>query len=238
MGLVFFAGMSCEYPRFPILLALGLCASVASAQVIATGALKRTMWEGQRNGLIAMDSLSAPGTYGMGPLEHMRGEITLVDGRSHVAHVMGDSLIVRIDPTAKAPFFVHARVSRWDEVVLPTDVQNADQLDAFLAERSGDEPYFFRLNGRFEEVDVHAWDLPSDSTFTGPAEGARYKRHFSFKGMEGEVVGVFSRHHRTVFTHHDSFIHLHYLSSDGRVMGHVDGLKFDPMKVTLQVGKN
>lgn len=238
MGLVFFAGMSCEYPRFPVLLALGLCASAASAQVIATGALKRTMWDGQRSGLIAMDSLSALGTYGMGPLEHMRGEITLVDGRSHVARVAGDSLAVSVDSEAKAPFFVHARVSHWEEVVLPTEVQNAEQLDAFLAKRSGDEPFFFRLNGRFEEMDVHAWDLPADSTFTGPVEGARYKRHFSFKEAEGEVVGVFSRHHRTVFTHHDSFIHLHFLSSDGRVMGHVDGLKLAPKEVVLLIGRN
>lgn len=206
------------------------------AQVIATGALKRTMWDGQRSGLIAMDSLSAPGTYGMGPLEHMRGEITLVDGRSHVARVAGDSLAVSVDPTAKAPFFVHARVSRWEEVVLPAEVQNAEQLDAFLEKRSGDEPFFFRLNGRYEEMDLHAWDLPADSTFTGPVEGARYKRHFSFKEAQGEVVGVFSRHHRTVFTHHDSFIHLHFLSSDGRVMGHVDTLGFTPMEVILMVG--
>ncbi|HRD54648.1 MAG TPA: acetolactate decarboxylase [Flavobacteriales bacterium] len=209
-----------------------------NAQVIATGALKRTMWEGQHSGLIAMDSLSVPGTYGMGPLEHMRGEITLVDGRSHVARVSADSLIVSVDPTAKAPFFVHARVSSWEEVVLSADVKNAGQLDAFLAKRSDDQPSFFRLNGRFEEIDLHVWDLPLDSTFTGPVEGARYKRHFGFRQVEGEVIGVFSRHHRTVFTHHDSFIHLHFLSSDGRVMGHVDGLKLDPGKVVLVIGRN
>lgn len=220
-----------------VLITVGfLLAGSLRAQVIATGALKRTMWDGQRSGLIAMDSLSAPGTYGMGPLEHMRGEITLVDGRSHVARVAGDSLAVSVDPTAKAPFFVHARVSRWEEVVLPAEVQNAEQLDAFLEKRSGDEPIFFRLNGRYEEMDLHAWDLPADSAFTGPVEGARYKRHFSFKEAQGEVVGVFSRHHRTVFTHHDSFIHLHFLSSDGRVMGHVDTLGFTPMEVILMVG--
>jgi len=217
--------------------ALCLLTIVAEAQVIATGAMKRTMWDGQRGGLIAMDSLGVPGIYGMGPLEHMRGEITLVDGRSHVARVLGDSLSVRVDPTTKAPFFVHARISHWEEVVLQNDVLNAEQLGAFLDRRSDDQPFFFRLTGRFEEMDVHAWDLPADSTFTGPVEGARYKRHFSFKEADGEVVGVFSRHHRTIFTHHDSFIHLHFLSSDGRAMGHVDGLKFTPGSVVLVVAK-
>ncbi|MBK8227548.1 MAG: acetolactate decarboxylase [Flavobacteriales bacterium] len=184
-----------------------------------------------------MDSLSERGFYGMGPLEHMRGEITLVDGRCHVARVMGDSLSVRVDPTAKAPFFVHARVSHWEEVVFPGDVSDAERLDAFLDKRGEDQPFFFRLKGRFEEMDVHAWDLPADSAFTGPAEGARYKRHYSLKEPEGEVIGVFSRHHRTVFTHHDSFIHLHFLSSDGRVMGHVDALRIRPGSVVLVVAK-
>jgi acetolactate decarboxylase len=223
--------------RLAHIVAASLLTCPVQAQVVVTGALKRTMWEGQRSGLIAMDSLNEPGFYGMGPLEHMRGEITLVDGRRHVAHVVDDSLVVRIDPAAKAPFFVHARVSRWEEVVLPIDVANAEQLDAFLEKRSDDRPFFFRLTGRFDEMEVHAWDLPPDSTFTGPVEGARYKRHFSFKEADGEVVGVFSRHHRTIFTHHDSFIHLHFLSSDGRAMGHVDGLKFAPGSVVLVVAK-
>ena len=223
--------------RSSLLSALCLLISAASAQVIATGALKRTMWDGQRSGLIAMDSLSEPGFYGMGPLEHMRGEITLVDGRSHVARVMGDSLIVQVDPTAKAPFFVHGRAAGWEEIPLPPRVESAQQLDAYLAVMSANEPFFFRLIGRFEELDVHVWDLPTDSTFIGPLEGARYKRHFSMKGTEGEIIGVFSRHHRTVFTHHDSFIHLHFLSSDGRVMGHVDALKFAAGELVLVIAK-
>ncbi|MBK9147745.1 MAG: acetolactate decarboxylase [Flavobacteriales bacterium] len=223
--------------RLAHLTAASMLTCSLQAQVIATGALKRTMWDGQRSGLIAMDSLSAPGTYGMGPLEHMRGEITLVDGRSLAARVVGDRLAVCVDPAAKAPFFVHERVSQWEEVMVPSDVSSAEQLDAFLDKRGNDEPFFFRLTGRFEEVDIHVWDLPTDSTFTGPMEGARYKRHFSLKEAEGEVVGVFSRHHRTVFTHHDSFIHMHFLSSDGRVMGHVDALKIVAGGVVLVVGK-
>lgn len=223
--------------RGPHLLAASVLTCSVQAQVIATGALKRTMWEGQRSGLIAMDTLSEPGYYGLGPLEHMRGEITLVDGRSHVARVQGDSLSVQVDPSARAPFFVHARVSLWEEVILPNEVSHAELLDSFLEKSSGEEPFFFRLKGRFEEMAVHAWDLPADSTFKGPVEGARYKRHFSLKEVDGEVIGVFSRHHRTVFTHHDSFIHLHFLSSDGRVMGHVDALSFAPRGVTLLVAK-
>ncbi|WKZ66253.1 MAG: acetolactate decarboxylase [Flavobacteriales bacterium] len=208
-----------------------------SAQVIATGALKRTMWDGQCSGLIAMDTLGLPGVYGMGPLEHMRGEITLVDGRCHVARVDGDSLVVQVDSTVKAPFFVHARVARWEDVKLPREVADDRHLDAYLDQRSGDEPFFFRLAGRFDAVDLHVWDLPADSSFRGPAEGARYKRQFSFKDIEGEVLAVFSRHHRTVFTHHDSFIHLHFLGTDGRTMGHVDGLRFIPGRAGLQVGR-
>ena len=215
-----------------------LCLAVpAWAQVIATGALKRTMWEEQRAGLIAMDTLTAPGIYGMGPLEHMRGEITLMDGRCHVARVAGDGLKVEAESAARAPFFVHGRVQRWEEIELPHGIMDERRLEAFLDKRSGDQPFFFRLRGRFDRIDLHVWDLPADSSFTGPAEGARHKRHFKVDGAEGELLGVFSRHHRTVFTHHDAFIHLHFLSADGRVMGHVDGVRSASDGVVLLIGE-
>jgi len=212
-----------------------LLVGIADAQVVASGAMRRTMWEGRRAGIIAMDSLVRPGQYGMGPLDHLRGEITLINGHCHVARFVGDSLVVTEDSTAKAPFFVHGRVNGWMDVPLPVPVKEDKALEAVVGALDRSEPFFFVLDGRFDSVEMHVWDLPSDSTFTGPEEGARFKRRMSLHDIDGQVVGVFSRKHRTVFTHHDSDVHLHFLSADGRVMGHVDHLAFGAPALRLMV---
>lgn len=215
-----------------------LLAAGTSAQIIATGAMKRTIWEGQRAGLIAMDTLAVPGIYGMGPLEYMRGEITVVDGRCLVARVVNGGMMVTVEDTVKAPFFVHGRVARWGLIELPGHVQRDDQLEAFLRQlgHSKEGPFFFNLTGKFSAVDLHVWDLPTGVDFSGPQEGGRFKIPFAATELEGQVLGVFSRDHRTIFTHHDSDIHLHVVSSDGRLMGHVDRLTFRTDQVTLHIG--
>jgi hypothetical protein len=40
-----------------------------------------------------------------------------------------------------------------------------------------------------------------------------------------------------VFTHHDTNIHMHYISWDHSVMGHVDLLQIDPSRIVLEVGR-
>jgi acetolactate decarboxylase len=116
-----------------------LCLQVGSglhAQVIATGSLRATMWNGQQAGIIAMDALTVPGMYGLGPLEHLRGKITLLDGRPLVSF-MGDDTAVVVEqrPDARAPFFVHQYVKEWVALELPANVVDLPVLEAFLTER-------------------------------------------------------------------------------------------------------
>jgi acetolactate decarboxylase len=47
------------------------------------------------------------------------------------------------------------------------------------------------------------------------------------------VLGFFSQYHKSIFTHHDSFVHMHLLTKDKTKMGHVDELKFNPKQVAL-----
>ena len=59
----------------------------------------------------------------------------------------------------------------------------------------------------------------------------------SLKNISGSLIGFFSRHHKTVFTHHDSFFHAHFISEDREVLGHIDETDFNSSKVTLKVSK-
>ena len=55
--------------------------------VIQTGAMRNTMFNGQLAGLILLDSIAEPSTYGIGPLAHLRGEVLLLDGIVFVSAV-------------------------------------------------------------------------------------------------------------------------------------------------------
>jgi acetolactate decarboxylase len=50
-----------------------------------------------------------------------------------------------------------------------------------------------------------------------------------------EIIGFFSTEHKGVFTHHDSFLHMHLITKDKEKMGHLDAATFDRINVHLPV---
>jgi len=210
------------------------------AQVIPTGAMRRTMWEGQLAGLIAMDSIAKPGMYGIGPLEHLWGEITMVDGRCFVSYVLPDGTVkVEERSDVKAPFFVRATVTRWEPVTLPSKVVDLPSLDAFLTEwaKTSTEPFTFRLRGLVVDAHVHVMNVPPGTAINGQDEAHAHQVVVHDRNNEGTLVGFFSTKHKAVFTHHDTNIHAHYISWDQKLMGHLDVLRIDPARVVLEVGQ-
>lgn len=99
-----------------LLIVACIVGQILTGQVAVTGAMRKTMWEGQLAGLIALDSVAKPDD-GIGPLEFLRGEIMLVEGiaprstavtdstmrveeRSHVSAVFCSRTGARLDPCA------------------------------------------------------------------------------------------------------------------------------------------
>ncbi|MBK8948310.1 MAG: acetolactate decarboxylase [Flavobacteriales bacterium] len=223
----------------PLALFVLLTAADLPAQVIATGAMRDVILNGQGTGVIAMDSLTRPGLYGVGPLEHLRGEITVVDGVCHVARVINHSVRVSVNRDVRAPFFVHARVERWEPVALPDDVVDLAGLDALLTDRSGADPgpFAFRLVGEVDSASAHVLAVPENMQVRSREEAHAYDVHVRFAQEPVELVGFFSTTHRTVFTHHDSNIHTHLISPDRRRMGHADEVTWRPGAMRLLVGR-
>lgn len=215
-----------------------LLATVADAQVIVTGAMRNTMFNGQLEGLISMDSIARPGVYGLGPVEYLRGELLVLDGHCYVSTVTSDSTMrVEERRDVSAPFFVQQRVDAWTPVALPDSVTDLAGLDAFLTAAYGalGIPFAFKLTGTFKDVDVHIVDVPPGTEVHGPEDAHRGNKSYHITGAEAEAVGFFSTRHKAVFTHHDTNIHVHAITTDRRWMGHVEALLFDPRAVRLEV---
>ena len=218
-----------------------LLCSASTAQnglVIPTGAMRNTMFNGQLAGLIDLDSLAKPGIYGIGPLEYLRGEVLVLDGTVFVSTAAKEgSMTVDQRPAVRAPFFVHQRVTEWTSIELPDSVIDLPMLDAFLTAiyAGTGQPFAFKLFGTFAAIDVHIVDVPLGSEVNGPDDAHRHNKDYRAEGRTMDIIGFFSTNHKAVFTHHDTNIHAHAITKERDWMGHLEGMRFEPLNIRLLV---
>jgi len=227
--------------RKPLLFAALLIGASLTAQdhrVVATGAMRNTMFQGQLAGLIALDSVARPGVFGIGPMEFLRGELLVLDGIVYVSEATADGgMKVEQRSEARAPFFVHQQVDAWTTVEIPDGVVDLQTLDALLTERYATLgfPFAFRLSGKVREVHAHIVDVPLGAEVNGPDDAHRHNKDFTISDRQVDLVGFFSTKHKAVFTHHDTNIHVHAITAERDWMGHVEALRSQAGALTLQV---
>ncbi len=235
-------GLRHNWKQFTLLVIVnafvGAVCTAQNGPVIPTGAMRNTMFNGQLEGLIQLDSIAKPGTYGIGPLAYLRGEVLLLDGIVFVSAVekeQGMQVVQRTE--VRAPFFVHQHVAEWTPVALPDSVVDLPTLDAYLTVRFADigRPFAFLIHGIIASVDVHIVDVPMGSEVNGPDDAHRHNKAYHSEGRAMDIIGFFSTKHKAVFTHHDTNIHVHAITTERDWMGHVEHMLFDPGHVTLSL---
>lgn len=198
------------------------------SEVKVSGAMKNVMREGKLFGTIYLDTIqNKTHLYGLGPKEYLKGELLVIDGKSYVSSVNTDGSI-KMEETfdVKAPFFVYSNVWQWEEVLLPKTVKTMKDLEVFLDEWRADfdEAFTFRLSGTFHTINFHIQNLPDGTVVKSMQDAHKGQGKYQENAIQGEIVGYFSTKHQRVFTHHDSYIHIHFISDDKTKMGHVDEL--------------
>src|SRR5688572_26393491 len=107
-------------------------------EVKFTGSMKNVMWNGKLEGVIDLATIiNKQHLYGVGPVEFLRGEILIIDGKSYRSSVEGTGMKVEETFEIKAPFFVYANVDRWREQTLPEGIQTIQALETYLEQNSG-----------------------------------------------------------------------------------------------------
>ena len=203
------------------------------------GAMRDAMFKGELDSKIDLDTISNKnGLYGLGPQSQMTGELLVLDGKSYVSQVVTDSTM-RVLETYEtgAPFFVYANVEEWKEVNLPSEIKSAKELESFVDSvfQNQKRPFAFKLSGNVESAIIHIQNLPPGSKVSSPAEAHVGQVKYDLGNEDVDILGFFSTEHKTVFTHHDSFMHLHLITKDRSKMGHLDKVRFQDMKIYLPV---
>ena len=217
------------------------CAETTPASTVkVVGKMSTVMKQGQLNGQIATDSLNTDGAYGLGPIEYLQGEILLLEGQTYISKVLDStSHKVTLASSAKAPFFVYTTTSQLHHVhLLPgyyTLQQLENQIDSIY--NGYNEPLLVRIDGEFNNVKVHSVNLPHGTKVASPDDAHKGLTSYKYNNLRGTLIGFFSRRHKSIFTHHDSFFHAHFISQNRNIMGHVDELHVNAKAIYLKVSK-
>lgn len=205
------------------------------------GEMKNVMWKGQLMGTINLDTLQPKQhLYGLGPIEYLSGEIMIFDGITYTSKVLNtNNMEIQTKEDIKAPFFAYAHISAWTEVLLDSTVNDAESLETFLNQQYKDKdyPYFFKLEGHYQNAKIHIVNLPHGTKVTRPQEAHQGQVNYFLPEGNGALLGFFSRKHQSIFTHHDTYIHMHLLTEDKKQMGHLEQIHFYPNQMKLFISK-
>jgi len=205
------------------------------------GAMKNVMWKGELAGTINLDTIKDKnGLYGLGPVEYLTGELLIIEGKSYVSTVTSDStMAVNETYQVKAPFLVYANQVDWDIEDLPSNIKTIKELEEFIDKKTLDfkRPFVFKLKGQVDNAEIHIQNLPKETKVSSPEEAHQGQTNYTLGNSEVEIVGFFSTEHKGVFTHHDSNIHMHLITSDRKKMGHLDKVFFGNGNIKLYLPK-
>lgn len=199
-------------------------------EVKIVGQMKNVMWKGQLYGNINLDTIAnKTNLYGLGPVEYLAGEILIIDGKSYESAAVSDSTM-KVEETydIKAPFFGYANISKWTEQTLPDSIQTIQQLETYLdkVSKNSSRPFMFKLTGTVEQATIHIVNLPKGSKVSSPDEAHKGQKNYELQNEQADIIGFFSTEHKAIFTHHDTFLHMHLMTTDKQKMGHLDKVLF------------
>lgn len=193
------------------------------------GAMKNVMKKGELQGTIALDTLDKNHLYAIGPLEYLQGEITVFDGISYISNVETDtSMMVSETLLVKAPFLVYTNIKKWEEIKIPNSINDLKSLEWFWnnLENKSDEPFAFKIEAQIKEANIHIVNLPKGVKVSSPEEAHQGQVNYILKDKAVDLIGFYSTKHHAVFTHHDTNMHIHLITKDRKLMGHLESLVF------------
>jgi acetolactate decarboxylase len=221
---------------------LALTSSSSKAQqttndVKIVGEMRNVMWKGQLYGNISLDTIAnKTNLYGLGPVENLAGEILIINGKSYKSTVTSDTTM-KVEETynIKAPFFGYANIANWTEPILPDSILTITQLEQYidLITTKAPRPFLFKLSGIVEQASIHIVNLPKGSKVSSPDEAHKGQKSYELKNQQSEMIGFFSTEHQGIFTHHDTYLHIHLITSDRKKMGHLDEVLFKKGTIKL-----
>ncbi len=206
------------------------------SELLRYGGMHETIGRQQHQGRVALaEVLDRPHVYGVGAVEGLRGEITIVDSAAVVAGVARDGSVEPRSPAGvQATLLVGGSVPEWTDVAVAAAVA-PDDLDAWVAstaEVAGLDPgapFLFVVEGTVTDVRLHVINgaCPLHARMRKLTLAAD-ERPFELEAgaLAGIVAGVYAAGSVGELTHPATSVHAHLVWQDegagSRVTGHLE----------------
>ena len=221
----------------PIVLGLLLSTGLSAQVVNYRGAMSKIRQEKRVDADILVDTIRAEHLYAIGPVENLRGEILVWNNIAYVAALTEDKKpYVRKDvKNLKAIFLVYADVKEWDTLLIDkkqagsiTELQSTITNIAFLHGLDTSSAFPFQVFGKAKQGYGHIMFKDSSVKQITPDELQKATFINTFTDQYIQMLGFYSQHHQTIFTHHNSYLHIHYRLRNKYQAGHLEQIQLDP----------
>lgn len=189
---------------------------------------------GDITGNISLNEAITKHTYGLGALEGLKGEILILDNQPIISKVVDNQIHISNSTETKASLLVYSYVDEWKSIKVPDSVRKMKDIEELLGNYANSEPFSFIIEGKVKDLSWHVIDWVDGDNIHTPEK----HQNSGLKGVLNTrrviILGFFSRKHQGVFTHHSSNMHIHFVTDDKTISGHVDDVEMtDDFKIEI-----
>jgi len=174
--------------------------------------------KGNYSGFVSVDSLKASGDFGIGTLDHINGELIVLEGDVFQVLVTGE--VVTPPDSALSPFATVCFFEGDNQFVSKMQIRTYDSLKIMLDNytNSKTQPVAFRIDGFYNSITLRS--VPAQSKpYPVLSNVITQQKVFNHSNISGTMVGYW-------FPSNYSNIqavgyHFHFISDDETIGGHV-----------------
>jgi acetolactate decarboxylase len=172
--------------------------------------------------------------FAMGPLEGLKGEITINDGELSISTLTLDKKQKYVSSFKyKAIFLVYGSAKEWQEIVIDKDLNSLTEIEQFVKESAVkhnlplNKAFPFKIKGLSKNITYHII-YKQDNKPHNKKEHQRSKVKFSKIKENNTIIGFWSDvEGEGVYTHPNKRTHIHYISETSKDSGHIDAIELN-----------
>lgn len=211
--------------RVIILFTLILSRLILAQNVQIYGEIKSMMKGNIKANYDLKDIDNVKNVYGLGAIENLKGEITVINSKPYISHVVDGKVAIDTTFNHKAALFAYGKINTWQTADTIKSELTIDKIDKHLSEiEKGSDPLTFIIKGEVNSLKWHVIDWATGDTVHTHKKHMTSGLHGELKNEEVIIIGFYSKDYKGILTHRDSNLHLHFINKNKTIAGHVDEL--------------
>lgn len=176
-----------------------------------------------------LDSLkNKKGLMALGPIENLKGEITIFNGVVYTSTMENDEAVYRKDSVVKAVFLAYGSADVYRAVEVEESIKGLKNIESYIREKATEngldleKSFPFYIEAQVEDLNYHIM-FKEGEAMHGHQAHQKAKRKIKLDDSKVKIVGVWANSQEEgIYTHNGSRIHLHFINEQSLASGHVD----------------